>query len=54
MGFTLSRKFASFMKTQIDTDLQAHVGRTLIKVQIFEFLIHGIVAHFKPSILSKY
>lgn len=36
-----------------DIELQAIIGRTLVKVQIFEFLVHGIVSHFKPEILNK-
>lgn len=36
-----------------DIELQAIIGRTLLKVQIFEFLIHGLVSHFKPEILDK-
>jgi hypothetical protein len=36
-----------------DIELQAHIGRVHIKIQIFEFLIHGLVSHFKPEILQK-
>jgi hypothetical protein len=36
-----------------DAELQSFIGRTLIKVQIFEFLIHGLASHFKPEVLNK-
>jgi len=32
---------------EISIDIQALIGRTLIKFQRFEFLVHGIVSHFK-------
>jgi hypothetical protein len=41
------------MELEIDLDTQAHIGRTLLKVQRFEFLVHGIVSHFKPHLLKE-
>lgn len=41
------------MKNEIDIELQAHIGRVLLNVQKFEYLVHGLVSHFKPELLDK-
>jgi len=38
---------------EIDIDVQLRISHVLIKLQKFEYLIHGIVAHFKEDILSS-
>ena len=40
-------------EVSLDIEQQSIIVRTLVKVQIVEFLIHALVSHFKPEILNK-